>query len=88
MSPSHLNSTQRFSNRVENYGRYRPSYPAEVLSVLRAQTGLGKGDVIADIGSGTGISAKLFLDNHNLVFGVEPNAEMRQAAEIFLHRLC
>ncbi len=81
MSPSNLNSTHCFPNRVENYGRYRPSYPAEILSVLRAKTGLGREDAIADIGSDAGISAKLFLDNHNLVLGVEPNAEMRQAAE-------
>ncbi len=74
-------STQRFSNRVENYVRYRPGYPTDVVSVLQQETALGKDSVIADIGSGTGLSADLFLQNGNPVFAVEPNAAMRQAAE-------
>lgn len=63
-----------------------------MLPLLREKTGLsdvranrqGGAEAIADIGSGTGISARLFLQNGNVVFGVEPNAEMRQAAETFL----
>ncbi len=74
-------STQRFSNRVENYVRYRPSYPTDVLSVLRSETALEKSSVIADVGSGTGLSADLFLQNGNRVFAVEPNLAMRQASE-------
>lgn len=74
-------STRRFSDRVANYVRYRPSYPVGILSILREQTGLDSTSVIADIGSGTGISAQLFLDNGNSVFGIEPNVDMRQSAE-------
>jgi len=74
-------STRRFSDRVANYVRYRPTYPEGVLAVLRQATGLSRANVIADIGSGTGISAECFLHNGNEVFGVEPNLEMRQAAE-------
>jgi ubiquinone/menaquinone biosynthesis C-methylase UbiE len=74
-------STRRFSNRVKNYVRYRPSYPQGVISALQAETALTKSSVIADIGSGTGLSAELFLQNGNPVFGVEPNLAMRQAAE-------
>jgi len=83
MSSHHppANSTTRFSNRVENYVRYRPTYPEGVLQILRDETGLKPDKVIADIGSGTGISAELFLRNGNTVFCVEPNASMRQAAE-------
>ena len=78
------NATTRFSDRVENYVRYRPGYPAAVLEVLRAETGLAAGQVVADVGSGTGISAKLFLDAGHPVHAVEPNAEMRAAAEAML----
>jgi SAM-dependent methyltransferase len=78
------NATTRFSDRVENYVRYRPGYPGEVLDVLRAETGLAPGHAVADVGSGTGISAKLFLDAGHPVFAVEPNAEMRAAAEAML----
>ncbi len=75
---------ERFSNRVENYVKYRPNYPAEILDFFGDRMNLKKESVIADIGSGTGISAKLFLQNSNAVFGIEPNKEMRRAAEKFL----
>lgn len=77
-------TVERFSNRVENYVKYRPHYPPEVLDLFRNEMGLTADSVIADIGSGTGISAKPFLDNGNTVYGVEPNAKMREAAEEYL----
>ncbi len=76
--------TERFSNRVENYVKYRPGYPKEILRLFRDKMGLRESSVIADVGSGTGISTRLFLENGNRVFGVEPNASMRAAAEEFL----
>lgn len=79
-----MDSTQRFSNRVADYVRYRPGYPADVLRVLEADAGLNSSADIADVGSGTGISTKLFLDHGNTVYGVEPNRDMRQAAEQLL----
>ena len=78
------NTVERFSNRVENYVKYRPDYPPQILNVFRDEMNLDKNSVIADIGSGTGISSKLFLENGNKVYGVEPNAAMRGAAEKFL----
>ena len=78
------NSTTRFSNRVEQYVKYRPSYPKEIIPFLEKNAGLTSSFVIADIGSGTGISSKIFLDNGNTVFGVEPNKEMRSKAEELL----
>ena len=78
------NATSRFSDRVENYVRYRPGYPAEVLRVLRDECRLSASDVVADIASGTGIWSRMLLENGNRVFGVEPNAEMRQAGERLL----
>jgi SAM-dependent methyltransferase len=75
---------QRFSNRVADYVRYRPSYPPALLDLLSRECGLRRDHVIADIGSGTGLLSKLFLDHGNRLFGVEPNAEMRAAGEDFL----
>jgi SAM-dependent methyltransferase len=75
------NATSRFSDRVENYVRYRPGYPSDVLRVLENACGLAPDHVIADIASGTGIWSRMLLENGNPVFGVEPNAEMRQAGE-------
>ena len=77
-------ATTRFSDRVRNYVRYRPGYPPAVLDVLRVEAGLAPAHVLADVGSGTGISARLFLDAGNTVHAVEPNGEMRGAAEAML----
>ncbi len=79
-------SKERFSNRVENYVKYRPGYPAALLDLLRDECGLRADEscVIADVGSGTGFLAEMFLKQGNRVFGVEPNADMRKAGEEYL----
>lgn len=81
-----LNPTLRFSNRVENYRKYRPGYPTEIVPLLRSKCGLTSESVIADLGSGTGLFTEIFLKNGNSVFGVEPNAEMRKAGEQILSK--
>jgi SAM-dependent methyltransferase len=78
------NATSRFSDRVENYIRYRPGYPHEALRALQADCGLAPHHVIADIASGTGIWTRPLLEHGNRVFGVEPNTEMRHAGERLL----
>lgn len=74
----------RFSDRVENYVRYRPSYPQEIIPLLQKEAGLAPTSAIADIGSGTGISTEMFLRAGYSMKAVEPNREMRQAAERLL----
>jgi len=78
------NSVGRFSNRVENYVKYRPDYPREVVAYLRVNCGLTRESIVVDVGCGTGISCRMFLENGNRVFGVEPNVAMRAAAEKYL----
>jgi ubiquinone/menaquinone biosynthesis C-methylase UbiE len=78
------NSTERFSTRVENYIKYRPGYPPEVIELLEAECGLTPSSTIADVGSGTGILSEMFLKNGNQVYGIEPNREMREAGERLL----
>jgi SAM-dependent methyltransferase len=75
---------QRFSNRVENYVRYRPSYPPELVALLEREAKLSPQSTIADIGSGTGIFSELLLKAGYQVSGVEPNPPMREAAERLL----
>ncbi len=74
-------STQRFSDRVDNYVKYRPGYPAELVPQLLAQTGLDAGAVAADIGAGTGIFSARLLEQGLDVYAVEPNQPMRAAAD-------
>jgi SAM-dependent methyltransferase len=81
---STTDSKQRFSSRVADYVRARPGYPPGVLQLFRDEMSLTPASIVADVGSGTGISAKLFLENGNTVHCVEPNEPMREAAEKFL----
>jgi SAM-dependent methyltransferase len=71
----------RFSGRVADYVRFRPGYPPELVDHLEDSIGLTAEWVIADLGSGTGLSAQPFLERGNVVHGVEPLREMREAAE-------
>lgn len=76
--------TKRFSDRVDNYVKYRPGYPAAVLAHLKAECHLPVGAAIADIGAGTGIFTKLLLDKGYTVYAVEPNESMLAAAKLQL----
>ncbi len=77
-------NTKRFSNRVQDYIKYRPHYPESLINLLEETGVLHKKSIIADIGSGTGISSLPFLENENSVYAVEPNKEMREAGEELL----
>lgn len=79
--------TLRFSDRVADYVRHRPSYPPGVVEALAAAGGLGWQSQVADVGSGTGIFTRLLLPRGARVFAVEPNAAMRAAAEAQLGRI-
>ena len=76
----------RFTSRVEAYIKFRPGYPHAIVELLKAECELNEDSVLADIGSGTGILSELFSKNGNRVFGIEPNAAMRSAAEALLTR--
>ena len=73
-----------YSRLVENYSRYRPRYPHQFVEWLKAECGLSPAHIVADVGAGTGQMAELLLENGNRVYGVEPNVEMRSAAEHLL----
>jgi SAM-dependent methyltransferase len=81
---THLDPTGRFSSRVDDYSRYRPSYPPEIVPLIERECGLKSSSTVADIGSGTGLLSKLFLDFGCRVIGIEPNREMRDAGAQFL----
>ncbi len=76
--------TLRFSSRADNYARFRPGYPAAALEHLSRLCGLGRGSLLAEIGSGTGLLTRQLLDLGCEVLAVEPNREMREAAEQML----
>ncbi len=82
---SKLSPTQRFSDRVENYVRYRPSYPPQALDHLEHVGYLQPGFVIADVGSGTGILSNQMIMRGYDVIGIEPNDAMRAASEALIN---
>lgn len=73
-------STSRFSSRVADYIKYRPSYPTEIVPFLHDVCGVAADALVADIGAGTGISTRLFLEAGHTVIAVEPNGPMLDAA--------
>ncbi|MGI8898756.1 MAG: class I SAM-dependent methyltransferase [Pyrinomonadaceae bacterium] len=81
-----VDSVSRFTTRVENYAKFRPTYPYTIIDLLQAACGLTPASLVADVGSGTGILSEMFLRNGNTVFGVEPNSRMRSSAESLLSK--
>lgn len=76
-----MDATERFSSRVAEYVRYRPEYPAAVFEQITARVPPELPRRAADMGSGTGIFSRALLARGWQVHAVEPNAEMRGAAE-------
>jgi SAM-dependent methyltransferase len=80
-TPLHaMNPLCRFSDRAEDYAKYRPSYPEEAITAVLSGLGEPAHLTAADIGAGTGISARLLADRGLHVWAIEPNAAMQQAA--------
>lgn len=86
MSPGGAAPTERFSDRVDDYVKYRPHYSPSIVHALHDACSLTPAHIVADVGCGTGLLAKIFLENGNRVIGVEPNANMRLAGEQYLRR--
>jgi len=80
MDLSAQNPTGRFSGLAETYARHRPAYPEAALDFIVQHCSLGRGSVVVDVGSGTGISTRQFAGLGMKVIGIEPNADMRRQA--------
>lgn len=77
-SPLHrMDPTSRFSERADAYARFRPDYPAAAIEAIFAAIGM-EHPRIADVGAGTGISARQLAARGARVIAVEPNDAMRQ----------
>ena len=62
----------QFSGKAEMYAKYRPGYPSAILDILAKEIAFDSVTIVADIGSGTGLLSKVFLENGNRVFGSSP----------------
>lgn len=81
-----MSNVNKFSNKANEYSAGRPSYASGLINMLYGEQGFCSGSAIADIGSGTGIFAKQMLERGSVVYGVEPNDDMRKRAEDDLSR--
>jgi SAM-dependent methyltransferase len=73
-------SIERFNDRAEDYVRYRPAYPPAAIDAILEGLPAVWSLMVADIGAGTGISARLLADRGARVIAVEPGTMMRGAA--------
>ena len=80
-----MKSSEVFTPLAADYARYRPGYPPELLSMLVSvlwhAAESGRLPILAPV---QGNLARLFLQAGYQVVGVEPNREMREAAECLL----
>ncbi|MEI4647299.1 class I SAM-dependent methyltransferase [Bacillus cereus] len=76
-----MKTTENFTDKADIYAKYRPSYPKEYIDYLLSANELNKNQIVADIGSGTGIFSHQLLESGLHVIGVEPNDDMRKMAE-------
>lgn len=70
----------RFSDRASDYVRYRPTYPTNAIDAVLDGLAVPSSLVVADVGAGTGISARLLAERGARVVAIEPNAAMRSTA--------
>jgi SAM-dependent methyltransferase len=75
-----LSFTERFSDLAGAYVAARPSYPPESVDVIIEGMGDPAALAVADLGAGTGISSRVIAERGPLVYAIEPNAKMREAA--------
>lgn len=76
-----MNPTSLFSGRATDYAQYRPRYPEEAIATILEGLDNSRQLVAADIGAGTGIASRMLADRNVRVIAIEPNSEMRQAAD-------
>ena len=69
------------SSFAETYDRYRPRPPAALLELLARLAGVERPRLVVDLGSGTGLSARAWVDRADRVVGIEPDDAMRAVAE-------
>ena len=76
-----LDTKNRFSEKVENYVKYRPHYPKKLIEFMEMHDILKKDYVIADVGAGTGKFTELLLQSGYTVNAIEPNRPMLKACK-------
>lgn len=72
-----MDAAEIFSSKAEKYARYRWDYAPQAIQRIFEITGIDSHSLVADIGAGTGISARNFIGRCGQVYAIEPNGPMR-----------
>ena len=74
-------NVQRFTGFADLYDQYRPTLPLVIGEVLSQLAGSERPLRVVDLGSGTGLSTRLWKGFEATVIGIEPSPDMRVIAE-------
>ncbi|NND92123.1 MAG: methyltransferase domain-containing protein [Granulosicoccus sp.] len=74
------NTVGSFSARAQVYDQYRWPFDEKIVSRILGRLHRPEQAVCADIGSGTGMLAHLFVDKVSSIYCIEPSEEMRRLA--------
>ncbi len=75
-------NVERFMGFAKTYDDYRPSMPTIIIDILTQYARLPRPRCVVDIGSGTGLSTRVWADRADEIIGVEPSDDMRHQAEV------
>jgi len=75
-----LDPRRRFESGADVYALYRPSYPGALVDWVVAEARLGPGELVADVGCGTGIFTRLLTERGLRVVGIDPSEDMLEKA--------
>ncbi|HET6383323.1 MAG TPA: class I SAM-dependent methyltransferase [Armatimonadota bacterium] len=77
ISPANL---ERFSGFADRYDAFRPQPPPVIPEILCQLVRTSRPALVVDIGSGTGLSTRLWAGRADEIVGIEPNQDMRRQA--------
>jgi SAM-dependent methyltransferase len=74
-------ASARFASQAERYDRYRPRYPSDLFVTLLTEANLAEGDLVVEIGAGTGLATQPLVESGLRVHAVEPASELARLGE-------
>ena len=71
----------RFTGFADLYNDVRPNPPKKVCSIILNLLNISRVNTVVDLGSGSGLSSRIWKRKAEKIIGIEPNNDMRSAAK-------